>query len=93
MFSAVNDMIPLFRPRRRRDDRDEGEKKLHVGDEAGRPSNADRAQGRTQGAAAGTSCAGRRTVRIVSAAAPHPRKIKALKRVPRNGKIFAPCMM
>ena len=32
------------------------------------------------GTTAGTSCAGRRTVRIVSAAAPHPRKIKALKR-------------
>ena len=42
MFSAANDTIPLFRPRRGRDDRDAGEKKLHVGDEAGRPSNAER---------------------------------------------------
>ena len=58
MFSAVNDTLLPVRSRRGRDDRAAGEKKLRVGDEAGRPSNADRAQGRTQGGAAtGTSCA------------------------------------
>lgn len=46
MFSAVNDTLLPVRSRRGRDDRAAGEKKLHVGDEAGRPSNADRAQGR-----------------------------------------------
>lgn len=82
MFSAVNDMIPLFRPRRGRDDRDAGEKKLRVGGAAGRPNNADRAQGRTQGG-------GRDSGNILCGAAhgahhlggrSRPRKIKALKR-------------
>ena len=50
MFSAANDTLLPVRSRRGRDDRAAGEKKLLVGDEAGRPSNADRAQGRTQGA-------------------------------------------
>ena len=59
MFSAANDTIPLFRPRRGRDDRDAGKKKLRVDGAAGRPNNAVWAQGRMQGggAAAGTSCA------------------------------------
>lgn len=46
MFSAANDTIPLFRPRRGRDDRDAGKKKLRVDGAAGRPNNAVWAQGR-----------------------------------------------
>lgn len=49
MFSAANDTIPLFRPRRGRDDRAAGKKKLRVDGAAGRPNNAVWAQGRIQG--------------------------------------------
>ncbi len=44
MFSAANDTLLPVRSRRGRDDRAAGEKKLHVGDAAGRPNNADRAR-------------------------------------------------
>lgn len=49
MFSAANDTLLPVRSRRGRDDRAAGEKKLHVGDAAGRPNNAVWAQGRMQG--------------------------------------------
>ena len=54
MFSAANDTIPLFRPRRGRDDRDAGKKKLRVDGAADRPDDAVWAQGRMQGGGAAT---------------------------------------
>lgn len=94
MFSAANDTLLPVRSRRGRDDRAAGKKKLHVGDEAGRPSNADRAQGRMQGGRQREHLV-RGGARCASSRRPPPtqERSKRSNGAPRNGKICSPCMM